>query len=113
MILGIGTDIELISRFKRKNGNKRFFELVFTERERDYCEKKKNSEISYTGKFCAKEAVIKALDKKIFIKEIEILNDSKGKPAVYIKGKLNKNIYCSISHSGEYATACVIINNGK
>jgi holo-[acyl-carrier protein] synthase len=113
MISGIGTDIELINRFKKRHGNKRFFELVFTKKEREYCDKKKNYQVSYAGKFCAKEAVIKALDKKISPKEIEIINKPEGQPVVFIRGKLNKNVYCSISHSGEYATACVIINHGK
>ncbi|VVB83553.1 4'-phosphopantetheinyl transferase superfamily protein [uncultured archaeon] len=114
MISGIGADIELITRFKKKFANKRFFELIFTERERDYCEKKKEPIISYAGKFCAKESVIKAFGKKIFFKEIEIINNQKGIPEVYIKGKLNKSIHCSIAHSGEYAVAYVIIDkNGR
>lgn len=114
MISGIGTDIELINRFKKKYGNNRFFELVFTKREREYCDGKKNPSVNYAGKFCAKEAVIKALGKKMAPQEIEIINDKEGKPEVFIQGKLNKKIYCTISHSGEYAIAYVVIDkNGK
>jgi holo-[acyl-carrier protein] synthase len=113
MILGIGTDIELIERFKKRD-NKRFFELVFTEKEREYCEKKKNYEVHYAGKFCAKESVIKALGKKMALQEVEIINNPEGKPEVFIRGRLNKQIYCTISHSGKYAVAYVIITkNGK
>jgi holo-[acyl-carrier protein] synthase len=111
MILGTGVDIELLKRFK--NNNKNFYELIFTEREIDYCNKKKNPHISYAGKFCAKESIIKAFGKKMHPKEIEIINDLEGKPEVYIKGKLNKNVKCSISHAGEYAIAYAVIENGK
>ena len=114
MISGIGTDIELISRFKKKCANKNFLELIFTEKEIKYCERKKKPHISYAGKFCAKESVIKALGKKMSFQEIEIINNQEGKPRVYIKGKLNKNINCTISHSGGYAIAHVVINkNGN
>lgn len=114
MILGIGTDIELINRFKKKHANKRFLELVFTEKEREYCEKKKEPSINYAGKFCAKESVIKALGKKISFKKIEIINNKEGKPEVYLNGKLNKKIHCTISHSDKYALAYVVIEkNGK
>ncbi len=114
MPAGIGTDIELLKRFKKRGMNKRFLESVFTKRERDYCDRKKNSHISYAGKFCAKESVIKALGKRMDFKEIEIINNPNGRPEVYIKGKLNRSIKCSISHSGEYAIACALINkNGN
>lgn len=114
MITGIGTDIELLKRFKNKGENKKFLELVFTKKERDYCDRKKDAYVSYAGKFCAKESVIKALGKKMHFQEIEIINNPDGQPQVYLRGKLNKNIKCSISHSGEYALAYVIINkNGN
>ena len=114
MITGVGVDIELTKRFKNKIANKRFLELVFTERERDYCNRKQDSYLSYAGKFCAKESVIKALGKKIPFCSIEIINDIRGQPQVYIKRKKNDKIKCSISHAGEYAIAYVIINkNGK
>jgi holo-[acyl-carrier protein] synthase len=114
MITGVGTDIELLKRFKDNEKNRKFLELIFTERERDYCNKKKNSYISYAGKFCAKESVVKALGKKMHLREIEIINNPEGKPQVYVRGKLNKNINCSISHAGGYAIAYVVINkNGK
>jgi len=114
MISGIGTDIELLKRFKKRGMNRRFLDLVFTKEERDYCERKKKPYVSYAGKFCAKESVIKALGKKMHFKEIAILNNKEGRPEVYIKGKLNKKIKCSISHCEDYAVACAIINkNGK
>jgi holo-[acyl-carrier protein] synthase len=114
MISGIGTDIELINRFKDKGNNKRFLELIFTKKEIEYCSKKKNCPISYAGKFCAKESIIKAMGKKLPFQDIEIINNKEGKPEVFIQGKLNKKIHCTISHSGEYAIAYAIVEkNGK
>ena len=50
---GIGIDIELVRRFKIGT-TKRFFELIFTKRERDYCEKKKEPHIKNINKiYCA------------------------------------------------------------
>ena len=109
----IGIDIELLKRFRKKMMNSRFLDIVFTNKERNYCEKKKNPHISYAGKFCAKESVIKALGRKIPMKEIEIINNKEGKPEVRIKGRLNKNIKCSISHCEDYAIACAIISKNE
>ena len=89
---GIGIDIEDVSRFKNKIKNKRFLELIFTKKEMDYCMKKKSPDINFTGKFCAKEAVIKAYDKNLNPKDIEIINLKSSRLAVKIKGRLNKKI---------------------
>lgn len=111
MIAGIGTDIELVKRFKNFKKNENFFKRVFSEAERYYCNKQKNYYVHYAGKFCAKEAVIKAMGKGKDFREIEILNNSLGQPEVYIDKKFAKKIKCTISHSGEYAIAFVIIEN--
>lgn len=113
MIEGVGVDIESTKKFE--NISKEFLNMVFTLREIKNCRKKKEPGICFAGKFCAKEAVIKAFNKKIFIKDIEIINEKEGMPKVYINHKHKKNIHCSISHTKEYAIAYVInerSNNG-
>ena len=65
--------------------------LIFTEEEIKYCKNKKEPYISFAGKFCAKEAVIKAYGKKIPFTNMEI-NAQSGKPAVYVNGKKRRNI---------------------
>ncbi len=107
MISGIGVDIEEIKQFENKSEN--FLNLIFTDKEIKYCKRKKEPYVSFAGKFCAKEAVIKALDKKISIKDIEVLNLKSGFPVIYVKGKKNNKIHCSISHSEKQAIAFVII----
>lgn len=110
MILGVGVDIESIKRFKKSYKNKNFLNLIFTEEEIKYCQSKKEPCISFAGKFCAKEAVIKAHRKKIPIKDIEIINLKSGKLEVRINGRTEDKIKCSISHTEDYTIAFVIIH---
>ena len=111
MILGIGVDIESIKRFKESYKKNHFLDLVFSNTEIDYCNKKKEPYVSFAGKFCAKEAIIKAFDKKISMKNIEIINLESGKIEVLINGKNNNKIKCSISHTNDYAIAFVVISD--
>jgi len=110
-IKGIGVDIEMIEEVKKSIKNRNFLKSVFSEKEIEYCSKKRNPEISYTGKFCAKEAVKKAIGTKFQINEIEILNSSSGNPEIYIKGKKQDKIKCSISHTHKTAIAFVIVES--
>ncbi|MDO8510937.1 MAG: holo-ACP synthase [Nanoarchaeota archaeon] len=108
-----GVDIESVVRFKSLYTNENFINIIFTKKEIDYCMGKSEPYISFAGKFCAKEAVLKAVNNKLGMKEIEIVNSSSGKPLVYIKGKKKNNISCSISHTEEYAVAFVIVNKER
>ncbi|MDP3734729.1 MAG: holo-ACP synthase [Nanoarchaeota archaeon] len=110
MITGIGVDIESAQRFKESYQDEHFINLIFTKQEIAYCNTKKEPYVSFAGKFCAKEAVIKASEQKRNMKSIEILNDDSGKVKVSIDGHENKHIFCSISHTSDYAVAFVIIN---
>lgn len=99
----IGTDIVKISRMEESIESPSFIKKVFTEREREYC----NRAESFAGIFACKEAYLKATGTGITIPltDIEILHDDRGKP--YINGISNCDV--SISHDGEYAIAAVII----
>mgnify|MGYP000212258572 CR=1 FL=1 len=110
-ISGIGIDIEETKRFKRKKENKGFLKIVFSERELNYCMKKKDYHLSLAGKFCAKEAVIKSLNKPCLMKDIEIINLKSGKIEVYINKRKKRNIYCSISHTKDFAIAFAILTD--
>ena len=116
-----GTDIIEISRVREsiESTNEKFCERVYTEKEREYCENKKMQKYQhYAVRFSAKEAVFKAisgeLENKFEItwKDIEILNDEKGRPYVNIlNNKIQniENIDISLSHCKEYAVANVIV----
>tara|TARA_B100000029_G_C17202924_1_gene825091 strand:+ start:281 stop:673 length:393 start_codon:yes stop_codon:yes gene_type:complete len=126
-IFGIGTDIVNIQRMKRSlNGKKNNFKTrIFSKNEINYCEKKKNSSSYFAKRFAAKEALSKALGtgirKGINFKDIEILNDSFGKPSIHLSGSTKKflerkiknkkySIYLSLSDDIPWAQATVIVS---
>ena len=125
-IFGIGTDIINIKRINNsiKKGGFNFKKKIFSDSEINYCERKKNSSSFYAKRFAAKEAFAKALGtgitKGISLKDIEIFNDSSGKPNIRLKGvagillkkKIRKSkyyIYLSLSDDMPWAQATVII----
>ena len=121
MKIRTGTDIIDISRVKEsiESTNEKFCERVYTEKEREYCENKKMQKYQqYAVRFSAKEAIFKAisdeLENKFEInwKDIEILNDEKGRPYVNILNNKIQNIEdidISLSHCKQYAIANVVV----
>ncbi len=121
MKIRTGTDIIEISRVKEsiESTNEKFCERVYTEKEREYCENKKMQKYQhYAVRFSAKEAIFKAisdeLENKFEInwKDIEILNDEKGRPYVNILNNKIQNIEdidISLSHCKQYAIANVVV----
>ena len=122
MIIGIGTDIIEISRFKNLSPN--FINKIFTPNEINYLSQKKLE--STAGIFAAKEAVIKAfgasINKKFFLrdlKNIEVLHDKKNAPIIKLNNRaldlskqINiKKINISISHSKNLAIAFAILES--
>ena len=126
-ILGTGIDIVENYRLKeillKKKSN--FKKKIFTINEVVYCEKKSNSISCYAKRFAAKEAFVKALGigfrKNINFKDIEIVNNTYGKPYISINKKIADkvkalfkikkfNILLSISDERKYSIASVIIS---
>ena len=123
MKISIGTDIIEISRVKDaiENIGNKFIEEIYTEKEIEYCESKKNAKYQhYAARFAGKEAIYKAisniLENKFAIswKDVQILNDINGRPYIDILNEKIKNqitqIDISISHCKEYAVSTVIIH---
>ena len=109
MINGIGTDIVFKKRFLDK---KELIERFLTSLEINELNsnKNKNKKLDYvSGRWAAKESIIKALDKKISFSDISVLNSSTGKPEVFINKIKSNNIIVSISHEEEYAIAFSVI----
>jgi holo-[acyl-carrier protein] synthase len=125
-ILGTGIDIVENYRLKeillKKKSN--FKKKIFTINEVAYCEKKSDSISCYAKRFAAKEAFVKALGigfrKNINFKNIEIVNDTYGKPYISVNKiiankiktlfKVKKfNVFLSISDEEKYSIASVII----
>lgn len=118
--IGIGNDIIEINRIEKAIKKINFITKVFTENEIKLFEIKGNRAEFFAGRFAAKEAVSKALGtgfREFSLTDIEILNDSLGKPYVTFKNSIdsyNKKYFIdiSISHCKEYATAVAIIFEG-
>ncbi|MBO5348687.1 MAG: holo-ACP synthase [Clostridia bacterium] len=119
MKLNIGNDIIETERIKKlcEKYNEKFKNKVFTNKEIEYCESKGiNKYQSYAGRFAAKEAIFKAISSKlnnkyqINWKDIEIINNSSGKPHVNLNNvDFIEDIDISISHVKEYAMATAIV----
>jgi holo-[acyl-carrier protein] synthase len=114
-MLLLGTDIEHISRIRRKmKSTPRFIEKLFTAREREYCDRYAQSAGHYAARFCAKEAFRKAVQQAVDWLDIEVLNELSGQPAIRLHRKAREtvagcSIAVSLSHAGDYATATVMI----
>jgi len=107
----IGVDIEDIERFKNKP--REFHDRIFTAVEQEYCSRFANPESHLAARFCAKEAVIKALSAldvtNVSYNEIEVFHNENKCPKVRILKKLKKNItfQLSLSHDRTKAIAFV------
>lgn len=116
-VLGIGVDMESISRFK--NAGDKLLKRLFTKGEIDFCFKSVNPAQHLAARFCAKEAAFKALPfKEIKFKNIEVVSGGKEQPVLVIRDERAKNldIKLSLSHSKTAAIAFVVVStkeNGK
>lgn len=117
-----GTDIIEIERIKESIEalGESFKNKIYTEKEIEYCESKKNVKYQhYAGRFAAKEAIFKAVSEllnhkyELSWKDAEVLNDINGKPKITFNSKeLEKKIESidiSISHCKSYAVAYVAV----
>src|SRR5271155_5534584 len=93
-ILGIGNDIIEVERIRKSidTHGLRLLTRLFTTKEQDYCLKYKDPVPHFAGRFSAKEAVVKALGtgfgEHVSWLDIEILNDTLGKPHVFFSPQL-------------------------
>ena len=120
MIVGIGVDVVEISRVKRaidEWGNF-FLHKIFTKQELAYAQTKKNPTPHIAARFAVKEAVAKALTTGwsggFRWKDVEVENDSSGKPSVVLYGRVKEilhgsKVLVSISHSENIVVAFAVI----
>lgn len=121
-ILGIGTDITECLRIARmiERHGELFINRVYTPEEIRYCQNRSLTTQHFTGRWAAKEAVLKALgttwQRGITWCDIEIRNESGGRSVVGVRGGVKEiverlgvaDILVSISHCRAYATATAI-----
>jgi len=113
--LYIGVDIEEVSRFTDKSAykDKAFLDKIFTNSELEYCFSKKLYAQHLAARYCAKEAVVKALYpagiKDVYYKDIEIVNNKDGCPKIKIKKYPDLKAKISLSHTKAEAIAYVMV----
>ena len=109
--ISIGCDIEENSRFENKSSE--FLNKIFTKKELEYCFKSKNYSQHLCARFCAKEAIIKALSEfeidDVFLSDIEILNKENGAPTALIKKYPNIQVKISLSHSKTHSITNILL----
>lgn len=123
MVIGIGMDIQEINRVELaiNRGGQPFLNKTFTPSEIEYCQSQKRSNQHFAGRFCAKEAFLKALgtgwSNGIKWHEIEIIRAISGCPSIVLTGRAKDladqagviKIWLSMSHSEGYAAATVVL----
>ena len=126
IIIGTGVDIVEIDRIHklRAKGFERFCNRYFSNDEIQYCEDKALASQHYAGKFAAKEAIVKAMQHRVYdlieLKDIVVCNDNNGNPKARLHGKPKRraemlkitDIHISISHCKSYAVAMAILTGG-
>lgn len=125
MIFGIGVDIAATSRFQKflDQGNDALLRRLFSEVELMPCKKRKDAASCLAARFAAKEAFLKALGiglrDGISWHDMEIINDTLGKPELLISGKAQEicskhhisRSFLSLSHDGGNAVAMVVLEH--
>lgn len=121
MVLGVGTDILRMSRLSEaslREGDA-FLAAAYSENEIAEAAKREDPHAYYAARFCAKEAVFKALGisgEHVKFREIEILSDENGCPFVRLGGDIARaavqrgidEALVSISSDGDYVQAFAI-----
>ena len=116
----IGIDIIEVERIEKSMQSENFLQRMFTQQEIDYASNYVDKASHIAGIFCAKEAVMKALEdcKYLSFKEIEVCHYESGKPYAKLYGKALglfemkncKKIEISISQTDTIATAVCVID---
>ena len=125
-IVGIGVDIIENKRIKNSLKNLKFKKRIYSNKELAQSSLSKNKVGFFSKRFAAKEAFAKALGTgfrdNLNFKDIEIVNDKKGKPYYLKSKKISKiihknfnikkyNCFLSISDEKDYSTAFTIIQS--
>ena len=126
-VLGIGTDIVECLRIAQmiERHGELFINRVYTPQEIRYCQSRKQATQHFAGRWAAKEAILKALGtgwrRGISWRDIEIRNDSMGRPVVGLRGGARdiveqrgiREMLVSISHCRSHATAYALALGGE
>lgn len=118
-IIGIGSNIVECLRIAQliERHGEIFLSRVFTPHEIEYCSSRAMATQHYSGRWAAKEAVLKALgtgwSRGIGWRDIEVHNEVGGRPSILLAGGAREvcerlevaRVMISISHCRTHATA--------
>ena len=121
-IIGIGNEITECLRIARmiERHGELFVDRVYTAEEIRFCQSRKQATQHFTGRWAAKEAVLKALGtswvRGISWRDIEIRNEPEGRLVVAVGGGVRdlverlrvSQLLVSIAHCRTHATAYAI-----
>jgi holo-[acyl-carrier protein] synthase len=121
VIVGVGLDIVPIARIgallSRHGGRAR--ERLFSPTERADCERRADPAQHYAARFCAKEAVLKALGAPPGLRwvEMEVHSAEGGRPVLHLSGAAAAaaaargvdTTHVSLTHAGGMAAAVVVL----
>jgi holo-[acyl-carrier protein] synthase len=121
-VLGIGTDITECLRIAQliERHGELFVDRVYTSEETRYCRNRKQATQHFTGRWAAKEAVLKALGtgwrQGITWRDVEVCNKPSGQPVIVLRGGAReaarqlgiKTVHISISHCRCHAVAFAV-----
>ena len=118
MIVGLGTDIAEVERFRFAPAKlERFAKKVFTPEEMAHALRHRRSAERLAGAFAAKEATRKAFGHAIPWRQVGVRHEASGKPYVSLTGRAQRlpamrgvsRMHLTISHSRTSAIATVIL----
>ena len=114
----VGIDLLEIERLERALARRpRLAGRLFTEAERSFAAQRARPAMHLAARFCAKEAVVKALGLEVFEPhDIEVVGGGDGPPAVRLSGpaaaraqELGASVAISLTHTREMAGAVAVV----
>ena len=116
-VSGVGIDLLDVERFERALARRpRLAERVFTDAERDYARARARPGMHLAARFCAKEAVAKALGLRAWsFRDVEVVA-TEGAPEVRLSGsaarraeELGVSASVSLTHTDKVAGAVALV----
>jgi len=119
-IRGVGIDIEDVDRIRKaiETHGTRFVNRILTQAEQDACMHRDDWPQRVAARWCAKEAVAKALGGGMSWMDVEILNHASGQPYVNLQGRAatlagTGTVHISLTHTASQAAAIAIFVDAR
>jgi len=121
-IVALGIDLAEIARFEKalERRGERMLARLFTDGERAYCDRRRESVTHYAGRFAVKEAVMKVLGtgwtRGVRWRDIEVVREPGSAPVLVLHGVSKRiarekgiaRIHITITHDAGIAAAVAV-----